>query len=64
MDYAFQAEQIHAAMYTSARQAVQAQKDVTLGTIQICSSCGYTVEGEAPDRCPICGAAKSQFRAF
>jgi rubrerythrin len=64
MDYAFQAEQIHAAMYTSARQAVQAQKDVTLGTIQICSSCGYTVEGEAPDRCPICGVPKNQFRAF
>ena len=30
-------------------------------TKYVCSVCGYTVEGEAPDRCPICGAVKEVF---
>jgi rubrerythrin len=37
---------------------------VAVGTIQICSVCGHTVEGEAPDRCPICGSPKTVFREF
>ncbi|MCQ2753790.1 MAG: NADH peroxidase, partial [bacterium] len=32
-------------------------------TKYVCSVCGYTVEGEAPDRCPICGAVKEVFTA-
>ena len=27
----------------------------------VCSVCGYTAEGEAPEKCPVCGAAKSAF---
>ena len=27
----------------------------------VCSVCGYTVEGEAPDTCPVCGAVKEVF---
>ncbi|MEE8618589.1 MAG: hypothetical protein V3S84_00495 [Dehalococcoidales bacterium] len=27
----------------------------------ICGVCGYTVAGEAPDNCPICGAPTSRF---
>ena len=27
----------------------------------VCSVCGYTAEGEAPDKCPVCGAAKAAF---
>ena len=30
----------------------------------VCSVCGYTVEGEAPDKCPICGAVKDVFTAM
>lgn len=64
MNYALEAEKIHAAMYQQARQAVQAGQDVALGTIYICEVCGYTVEGQVPDRCPICNAPKEKFRAF
>ncbi|OQY08165.1 MAG: reverse rubrerythrin [Desulfobacteraceae bacterium 4572_123] len=28
---------------------------------QVCSVCGYSVEGDAPDKCPQCGAAKNKF---
>ena len=27
----------------------------------VCTICGYTAEGEAPDKCPQCGADKSKF---
>jgi rubrerythrin len=32
--------------------------------VYICQVCGYTVEGDAPDRCPICGAPKERFKKF
>ena len=27
----------------------------------VCSVCGYTVDGEAPEKCPICGAVREVF---
>ena len=27
----------------------------------VCQNCGHTVEGEAPDKCPICGTRKDRF---
>ncbi len=62
--WALEAEKVHAGMYEQARQAVLSGKDAQIGTIHICSVCGWTVEGDAPDRCPICGAKKEKFRAF
>ncbi len=63
-DWALQAEKIHAAMYQKAKQAVEDSKDIELKEVFICELCGYTVEGGAPDRCPICGAPKQKFREF
>jgi len=60
--YAVSAEQIHARMYTDAKKTVDAGKDIELGPVQICETCGYTVEGEAPEVCPIC--QRREFRAF
>lgn len=62
--WALEAEKIHASLYRKAKQAVDQGKDVDLGPIQICSVCGYTVEGDAPDKCPICRASKDRFRTF
>ncbi len=62
--YALSAEKIHAAMYTRAKESAKAGKDLDLVPVQICKVCGYTVEGEAPERCPICQATKDQFRSF
>ena len=63
-NWAWEAEKIHASLYREAKQAVDRGKDVDLGSIQICSVCGYTVEGEAPDRCPICNALRNRFKTF
>ena len=27
----------------------------------VCSICGYVAEGEAPEKCPVCGAGKDKF---
>jgi rubrerythrin len=61
---ALEAEKIHAQLYKKAKEAVDAGKDVELGPIQICQVCGYTVEGEAPEKCPICGAPIDKFKTF
>ncbi|MGQ9517022.1 MAG: rubrerythrin family protein [Anaerolineae bacterium] len=62
--YALEAEKVHAGMYQRARQSVLTGKDVEIGDIYICEVCGWTVEGEAPERCPICGATRDKFRKF
>jgi rubrerythrin len=62
--WALEAEKIHVSLYKRAKQAVDPGKDVDLGPVQICTVCGYTAEGEAPDRCPICNALKDKFKTF
>ena len=62
--YAIEAEKIHAAMYTEAKQAAKDNKDVDFGDVYICPVCGYTVEGEAPESCPVCSVSKDKFVKF
>lgn len=50
-------EKIHADLYKKAL----ADKESTGADYYVCEICGNTVENEAPDVCPICGAPKTQF---
>lgn len=59
--WALEAEKVHAGLYQKAKQAVDSGSDIELGDVHICSVCGWTVEGEAPDRCPLCGAPRAKF---
>jgi len=43
---------------------VKGGADLDLGPVQVCDNCGYTHEGDAPDRCPVCGVGKERFKAF
>jgi rubrerythrin len=54
-------EEIHAGLYRKAADALKAGKDVPKVDYYVCGVCGNTVEGQAPDRCPICGAPKTAF---
>ncbi|MCF8084670.1 MAG: rubrerythrin family protein [Deltaproteobacteria bacterium] len=63
-EWSYKTEKQHRALYQKARDAVAEKKDVDLGPIQVCEVCGYTLEGEAPDRCPVCSAEKRKFTAF
>ncbi len=62
--YALEAEKIHKTMFENAKKSVDEGKDIKLGPIQICTVCGHTVEGEAPEKCPICNAPKNKFKTF
>lgn len=55
-------EEIHHGLYTEALNAIKSGTDLTGASIFVCSVCGNTVKGQAPDKCPICGAAKEQFK--
>ena len=63
-DWSYQTEKMHKALFEKAKAAVDKGEDVNLDTIQVCEVCGYTLEGEAPDECPVCGASKDRFRSF
>ena len=62
--YALEAEKIHETMYKEAKRTVKENGDPALDTIYICPVCGYTVEGEAPEFCPVCGAKRELFKPF
>lgn len=57
-DYANQVEKIHAALYEKALANLGKNESVDY---YVCPVCGNTVEGKAPDECPICGTAGSKF---
>jgi rubrerythrin len=54
-------EEIHFGMYSDALAALQGSKDLASSSIHVCNVCGNTVVGDAPDRCPVCGAGKERF---
>ncbi|MBO8161725.1 MAG: rubrerythrin family protein [Thermosipho sp. (in: Bacteria)] len=62
--YALEAEKVHAEMYKKAKELVEKGEDYSAEKIFICPVCGYTVEDEAPDKCPICGTPKDKFVEF
>lgn len=64
MNWALQAEVVHADLYRQARTAVLAGKDLAAQDIWVCTACGFTMEGDAPDVCPVCGAKRDKFRKF
>lgn len=64
MHYALEAEKIHSALYSEAKDSVKGGSDLDLGEIHICPVCGHTVVGKAPDRCPICGIQGDKFKRF
>lgn len=63
-DWSYQTEKMHKSLYEKAKTAVDKGRDVDLGPVQVCGLCGYTVEGEAPDKCPVCGAPRERFTTF
>jgi rubrerythrin len=63
-EWSYQTEKEHKRLFEKAREATQKGKDVALEPIRVCETCGYTVEGEAPEFCPLCNAPRDMFRSF
>ena len=49
-------EQVHNKLFEDALKAVEAGQPVRDESYLVCQICGNTIIGEAPDKCPICGA--------
>lgn len=60
-DVANKVEKIHAGLYSQTEAALKGGKKLQEKDYYVCSICGMTVEGNAPDKCPVCGAPKSKF---
>lgn len=54
-------EEIHHGLYSQAAEALEQGKDLPEAGIFVCQVCGNTVLGEAPEKCPICGAPRKRF---
>ncbi|MCK5022556.1 MAG: rubrerythrin family protein, partial [Candidatus Aenigmarchaeota archaeon] len=54
-------EKIHASLYEKALSSIQSGSDMESGDIHVCQVCGNTVEGNALDKCPICGVGSEMF---
>jgi len=75
--YANEVEQIHHGLYAAALRKVEQGQGAGKGQgagqgagqvqaaevafYSVCSVCGYTHEGEAPETCPVCKAGKKAF---
>ncbi len=61
-DLANKVEQIHHRLYQDAFDRLEKGKAMELKPFYVCQYCGNTVEGEAPEKCPVCGAPKRMFK--
>ena len=57
--WALKVEEGHANLYKKLLERLDKKQGLDY---YVCQTCGLTVEGEAPDRCPVCGKAKEQFK--
>jgi rubrerythrin len=60
-DVANKVEQVHAKLFQKALDAMKNKQELPKVDYYVCSVCGNTVEGSAPDVCPICGSPKEKY---
>jgi len=63
-EYALAAEEAHIDLFEKAKQAADEGEDAELGPVSVCDVCGYTLEGDVPDYCPVCGHSRDHFMSF
>ena len=61
-EWANAVEEIHYNMFQEMLKAVKAKQALKDEPYYVCPVCGNTVAGNAPDKCPICGAAGKMFK--
>lgn len=61
-DLANKVERIHHGLYSEALSKLDKAGTLELKPFYVCQYCGNTVEGEAPEKCPVCGAPKKMFK--
>jgi len=59
--YANAVEEVHHRLYSEALKKLNAGEDLPSADIYVCGVCGYTLAGEPPDKCPVCGSVRKVF---
>lgn len=57
-DFANKVEEIHSKLY---EKALANPSGLAETVYSVCAVCGHTLEGEATDKCPICGAPADKY---
>lgn len=57
--FANDVEKIHAGLYQKALDTLENPDEIDC--YYVCSVCGYTIENEPPEKCPVCGALPKAF---
>lgn len=60
--WANKVEKIHHFLYQNALKSVESGQSAKDQPYYVCQTCGNTVIGAAPDKCPICSMPGSQFK--
>ena len=55
-------EQIHHGLFQAALDMLEGGQPSAEKPFYVCQICGNTLEGEAPEKCPVCGAPKRMFK--
>jgi len=55
-------EETHHGLFQAALTALQKGQTMEDKPFYVCQVCGHTVEGEAPERCPVCGSPQKMFK--
>jgi rubrerythrin len=61
-DWANQVERIHHGLYQQALSDLEAGNKKESKPFYVCQNCGNTIEGEAQDKCSVCGFSKEWFK--
>jgi rubrerythrin len=63
--YALEGEKTHRALFQKVKESIDSGAgDMRLGPVRVCTVCGWTYEGDMPEKCPICGATKDKINTF
>ena len=61
-EYANEVEKVHHDLFQRALKALETGQQLEDKPYLVCTVCGNTVEGEVPDKCPICVAPGDVFK--
>ena len=61
-DLANQVEEIHHGLFGDFLEKVEKEETIEENPVYVCQYCGNTVEGEPPEKCPVCGVGQKMFK--
>ena len=62
LTWAGKVEKVHHTLYERALKSLEGGDSLKNEPYFVCQGCGYTVGGEAPEKCPVCGAPRKLFK--